>query len=186
MVPPPRCFYTRVVTILGAVLAGGNATRFGSDKALAALFGRTLLDHALASLAPHCATLVVCGRLKAPVPTLADVPSAGLGPLGGLAAALAHAEAHGHAAVLTTACDTPAIPPALLAALLAAGSGHAAEAPTLGLWPARLAGPLRVHLAAGGARSIRRWAGLAGVPALAPGVLVSNVNTLADLAALAG
>lgn len=174
------------MTILGAVLAGGAATRFGADKALAPLAGRTLLEHALASLAPHCTALVVCGRAEAPVATLADLPHPGLGPLGGLVAALAYAEVSGLAAVLTTACDTPALPPELLGVLLAAGCGHAAEAPTVGMWPVRLAAPLRTHLATGGTRAIRRWAALAGVPALAPGVAVPNVNTPAELAALAG
>lgn len=166
------------------MLAGGDATRFGSDKALALLDGRTLLDHALASLAPHCDALVVCGRTGAPVPALPDRPRAGLGPLGGLAAALANAAAHGHAAVLTTACDTPALPPALLGALLAADVGYAAEAPTVGLWPSQLAEPLCAHLESGGARAIRRWAALVGIPAIAPGVTIANVNTRADLAAL--
>src|SRR3546814_3555756 len=41
------------VKTLGAVLAGGRSSRFGSDKALAMLGGRTLLDHAQAALRPH-------------------------------------------------------------------------------------------------------------------------------------
>jgi len=172
------------MSLLGAVLAGGSATRFGSDKAVAVLGGQTLLDHALASLALHCAELVVCGRDDAPVPTLRDLPQAGLGPLGGLAAALSHAAAVGHDAVLTTACDTPALPPGLVAALLAAGQGHAAEAPTVGLWPVALAEPLREHLTSGGVRAIRRWAALVGVGPVAPGVSVPNVNTPGDLAQL--
>lgn len=173
-----------MIRILGAVLAGGRATRFGTDKALARLHDATLLDHALASLAPHCAALVVCGRTVAPVPTVPDLPAPDLGPLGGVAGALAHAEAHGFDAVLTTACDTPFLPDAIVAALLDAGCAHAAETPTIALWPARLATPLRDHLAAGGARSIRRWATRIGAVAVLPGVTVANVNTPADLAAL--
>ena len=170
--------------ILGAVLAGGRATRFGSDKALALLDGATLLHHALASLAPHCAALVVCGRDAAPVPTIADRPAPGLGPLGGLAGALLHAEAHGFDAVLTTACDTPFLPADLLAALLARDGAFAAEAPTVGRWPARLASGLIAHLADGGDRSIRRWARSTGLDGVMPGVTVPNVNTAEDLTRL--
>lgn len=167
--------------ILGAVLAGGNATRFGSDKALAVLDDRSLLDHALATLAPHSAMLVVVGRDTAPVPTIPDLPVSELGPLGGLAGALAYAIEHGFDAVLTTACDTPTVPAALMAALFDAGAGYAAEAPTVGLWPARLAQPLLTHLLSGERRSVRHWAALAGVEPVGAGITVPNVNTPDDL-----
>jgi molybdenum cofactor guanylyltransferase len=167
--------------ILGAVLAGGQARRFGSDKALAQFGGTALLDLALASLAPHVAALVVVGRDAAPVPVVRDRPHSGLGPLGGIAGALAHAAALGLDAVLTTACDTPALPETLVTALRAAGAAHAAEAPTVGYWPVALAEPLAEHLANGGERSIRRWAARAGVVAICPGVTLANVNTPDDL-----
>ena len=170
--------------ILGAVLAGGRSSRFGSDKALARLGDATLLDHALAALAPHCAALIVCGRDRAPVPTVADVPAPDLGPLGGLAGALAHGAAHGFDAVLTNACDTPFLPAALLAALLASDGAYAAEAPTVGCWPTRLAPALAMHLASGGDRSIRRWAAAQGIAAVLPGVALPNINRPGDLAAL--
>jgi molybdopterin-guanine dinucleotide biosynthesis protein A len=170
--------------LLGAVLAGGRSTRFGSDKALAMLDGVTLLDRALDALAPYCAALVVVGRDTARVATVRDRPAAGLGPLGGLAGALAQAAALGLDGVLTTACDTPLLPPALVAALLARDAAFAAEAPTVGHWPVRLALPLLTHLANGGDRSIRRWAAAAGVVAVCPEVVLANVNTAADLARL--
>lgn len=174
-----------MIRILGAVLAGGQARRFGSDKALASLDGTALLDHALASLAPHVAALVVVGRVSAPVPVVPDRPHPGLGPLGGIAGALAYAAANGFDAVLTTACDTPALPESLITALRSGGAAHAAEAPTVGYWPVTLAEPLATHLAAGGERSIRRWAATAGVIAACPGVTLANVNTPDDLARLA-
>lgn len=170
------------MNILGAVLAGGRSTRFGSDKALALLDGTALLDHALASLRPHCTTLVVVGRTHAPVATIPDLPVSGLGPLGGIAGALAFAADHGFDAVLTTACDTPTIPPALVAALLAQAPAYAAGAPTIGLWPARLATPLLTHLLDDGPRAIRRWADSAGATAVLPGVSPANINTPDDLA----
>lgn len=170
--------------ILGAVLAGGQSRRFGSDKALASLDGTALLDHALVSLAPYVAGLVVVGRDAAPVPVVPDRPSPGLGPLGGIAGALAHAAAHGFDAVLTTACDTPILPNSLVTALRASGAAHAAGAPTVGYWPTVLAEPLAVYLAGGGDRSIRRWAAGAGVIAVCPGVALVNVNTPDDLSRL--
>lgn len=173
------------MTILGAVLAGGRATRFGSDKALATLDGRPLLDHALASLAPHVDALVVIGRDIAPVATAPDRPHPGLGPLGGICGALAHAAAHGHHAVLTTACDSPAIPAELIAALLATNGAFAAEAPTVGLWPVRLLPALNDHLSTATDRSIRRWARATGLPPLLPGVTVPGANTTDELARLA-
>ncbi|WP_294356589.1 molybdenum cofactor guanylyltransferase [uncultured Sphingomonas sp.] len=173
------------MTILGAVLAGGRATRFGRDKALALLGEATLLDHALASLASHVDALVVIGREQAPMPIAPDLPSPDLGPLGGIAGALAYAQDHGHASVLTTACDTPSLPGALVAALLANGAAHAAEAPTVGHWPVRLLEPLLAHLRSGESRSIKRWAATQQVVAVLPGVTVANINTPDDLAHLA-
>lgn len=171
--------------ILGAILAGGRATRFGGDKALARWHAATLLDHALASLRPHVAALIAVGRRHAPVATTPDLPAADLGPLGGIAGALGYARDHGFDAVLTGACDTPLVPAALIEALLSTESGYAAEAPVIGIWPVALADPLLAHLAGNGDRSIRRWAAMAGVPALLPGVTVANVNTPEDLARLA-
>lgn len=80
--------------ILGAVLAGGLSTRFGSDKALAEVDGHTLLALAVDTLSGWCDHVVVVGRETAPAPTLPDWPAPGMGPLAGLAAAL-HAAADG-------------------------------------------------------------------------------------------
>ncbi len=167
--------------LLGAVLAGGRATRFGSDKALAALGGRALIDHAIASLTPFCETIVVVGRATAPVPCIPDLPRPDLGPLGGIAGALAYAADHGFDAVLTTACDTPFLPDEVIAALRAAAPAYAAEAPTVGLWPTPLGEPLLAHLRADQPRAIRRWADSVGATAVLPGVVLSNINTPADL-----
>lgn len=142
------------------------------------LGGRSLLDHAVAALAPHVGTIVVCGRAALP-----DRPHAGLGPLGGIAAALRHAADHGFDAVLTIACDTPRLPPAILTALLDHPVAYAAEAPTIARWPSTLADTLDAHLAAGGDRSIRGWAASVGAVAVAAGVIVPNINTIADLVA---
>ncbi|MBY0302509.1 MULTISPECIES: molybdenum cofactor guanylyltransferase [Sphingomonas] len=175
-----------MIRILGAVLAGGRSSRFGSDKALATWRDTALIDHALASLSPHVADLLVVGRTDARVRTAPDLPYPDLGPLGGIAGALEVAAREGFDAVLTTACDTPRLPPALVAALLGQDAAHAAEAPTVGLWPVRLAAPLLDRLSAGGDRSIRGWAREAGAVAVLPGAVLANVNTPDDLARLDG
>ncbi|MBA4356013.1 MAG: molybdenum cofactor guanylyltransferase, partial [Novosphingobium sp.] len=106
--------------ILGAVLAGGQSTRFGSDKALAELGGRTLLARAVEALEGMCDAVVVIGRETAPAPTLPDWPRAGMGPLGGIAAALHHARDAGYEAVLTCSVDGMGLGDDLLAQLGAA------------------------------------------------------------------
>ena len=54
--------------LLGAVLAGGRSERFGSDKALARLGGRTLLEQAVEALGAQCDAVIVVGREDAPAP----------------------------------------------------------------------------------------------------------------------
>lgn len=171
--------------LLGAVLAGGRSSRFGSDKALARLpDGRTLLDHAIASLSPHVATMVVCGRSHDGITGLADRPAADLGPLGGLNAALHHALERGFDAVLTTGCDMPVYPATLAAALTGAGSAILRDQPLLGHWPATLAPLLDVHLAARNNRSIFGWLDRVQARIVElPGLVLPNINRPEDLAA---
>ena len=171
--------------ILGAVLAGGRATRFGSDKALAMLDGRTLLDHALATLVPHVERLLVCGRPWRDVDWVADRPASELGPLGGLNAALHSAAARGFDAVLSTACDVPSLPQPLVRQLVSRGSAaFVAQLPVVGFWPVELAPRLDAHLAGGADRSLRGWGRAANAQRIAAERALTNVNTEADLSAL--
>ncbi|SDA29235.1 molybdenum cofactor guanylyltransferase [Sphingomonas sp. NFR15] len=174
-------------TILGAIIAGGASSRFGSDKALALLDGQPLIAHALAALRPFTPEVVICGRAWGDLPPLPDRPLPGLGPLGGIAAALHHAQAAGYADVLTIGCDMPRVPPALIADLIARAPAYCSNAPILGCWPAdatdTLAARLDGHVAGtkSAALSIRRFAdaiGATAVPAPAP---LFNVNTPGDL-----
>ena len=170
-----------VPRLLGAVLAGGQSRRFGSDKALALLAGKPLIDHVIDRLAVQVAALVVVGRDYPGVDSLFDRPGPGLGPLGGLNAALAYAAANGFDAILTSGCDLPGVP-LDLAVRLEAGPAVAAGQPLLGLWPTSLAAHLDRHLAAGGDRSLRRWVAQAGAREVDLG-LFRNVNTISDLEA---
>lgn len=177
------------MTRLGALLAGGQSRRFGSDKALAVWDGRPLIAHAAAILARHADEVVVCGRSESPLPLchLPDRPAPGLGPLGGLCAALHRAAEAGHDAVLSLGCDMPRIDDALLDRLCRPGIGHyLIEAPIVGCWPAALAEALTNHLAEGGDGAVRRWAAQAGMEGIEAGVPLANLNSPADLAALRG
>ena len=166
--------------LLGAILAGGASTRFGSDKAAALLGGRALIDHAADALRPQVETLIVCGRTWPGLAGVPDRPAPGLGPLGGLCAALAHAHDAGLDAVLSVGCDVLPIPTDL-PRLLGAGPAHVEGQPLFGLWPAALAVEIDRHLAEGGNRSLRGWIERIGARSVKLGVSLHNLNTPADL-----
>lgn len=146
--------------ILGAVLAGGRSRRFGSDKGDALLNGKSLLAHAIESLDDRVAQVVVCesdpSRRLAEPQILPDRPEAGLGPLGGLCAALHFAHEKGFDAVLTVPVDAHPIAADLLATLEAPGPAVIADHWLFGIWPSALAQQLENHLRNGN-RSVRSW-----------------------------
>ena len=168
--------------VLGAVLAGGAARRFGSDKALALWRGRPLLDHATDLLARHADAVVIAGGTREGYVSIADRPVPGLGPLGGLCGALAHAADHGFGAVLTVPCDTPDLSDSLMVTL----RGHDAAAylvslPVAGCWPTRLHPALATWLGAGGDRSMRAWAAICGALPVETDLSIRNINRVEDL-----
>lgn len=169
--------------ILGVVLAGGQSSRFGSDKALALLDGRPLLDHAVAWLAGWCGGVVVAGRDVAPVPVVADWPRPGMGPLGGLAAGLRYARAQGFAAVFSCGVDSPRLPEDL-AARFQPGPAFLADQPVVGLWPVTTLAALEEILNGPGKHSLRALAEAVGARAVQPGRPSLNINRPEDLAAL--
>lgn len=171
--------------LLGAVLAGGRSSRFGSDKALADLHGKPLLQHAVDALALQCDDTIVCGRDWPGLKSVADRPGPDLGPLGGLAAALHHAAANAFDAVVSVGCDTPLLPKDLVNQLAAAGeAAYLRELPIIGLWPARLAPMLDAHLATADDRSLRAWARLANAVAIGVDQPPANINRPEDLVAV--
>jgi len=111
------------MTVFGYVQAGGGSTRFGVDKALVELEGKSMLDRTCALLAPVCKTVRIIAPTEkypqAPVPVVTD-KWPGEGPLGGILTALYHAddmsralsqapgmaeEARSHCLILS--CDLP-------------------------------------------------------------------------------
>ena len=170
---------------LGAVFAGGRARRFGRDKALAELGGRTLLAHAVAALSRHVGEVVVCGRAVAGLRALADRPRPDMGPLGALNAALHDADARGFAGVLTTGCDMPFFPDAAAAALTGDDAAVLPGQHLAGYWPVRYAAMLDAHLADAQDLSLAAWFGRAQPRVVVVDALdMPNVNTPDDLARL--
>ena len=173
--------------LLGAVLAGGRSSRFGSDKAAAVLpDGRTLLEHAAAAIGAHVEVVVVCGRTAEGMTGLADRPVPDMGPLGGLNAALHHARAEGLDAVLTTGCDMPVYPAALAEALVGESAAVLKGQQLAGFWPVSLADELDAHLAEKNSRSIFGWLERIGARIVErEDILLPNINRPEDLAKLA-
>ena len=170
--------------LLGAILAGGQSQRFGSDKALAELDGKPMIARVAEALAPSVAHIVVCGHPMPPAGMIgvADLPHAGLGPLGGLAGALHHAHAHGYEAVISVGCDTPILDPDLMTRLCAVkGAGFVTDSPIIGRWPATLADVLLLHLDRNTRRSMRGWAEAVEAHPIDAPHPVPNINTRLDL-----
>ena len=106
---------------VGFVLAGGQSSRMGRDKAQIEFAGRPLVAHALAIFAQAGLSAMIAGAapssrasLEAFAPVIEDA-SPGLGPLAGICAALTATSAH-HAVFLPV--DMPLLPSSLLVYLL--------------------------------------------------------------------
>jgi molybdenum cofactor guanylyltransferase len=166
--------------ICGAVLAGGQARRFGSDKAAALYNGQRLIDRAIAKLEPQVAKLVICGRDAAFHTCLADRPEAGLGPLGGLAAALCYAHQSGFDAVLSTGCDLFDLPEDIGEQFAGDGPAIVADQPVVGLWPAALVETLDTFLAERG-RSLYAFADIVDARRVQLPEPLVNINRPEDL-----
>ncbi len=106
---------------LGAVLAGGAATRLGGAKATVELAGRPLIGYPIEALRQAGIVPVVIAKADSALPDLdVDVviePDEPRHPLAGVVAALRHA---GSAGALVVPCDAPLLSPMLLRVLASA------------------------------------------------------------------
>ena len=114
--------------IAGAIIAGGEASRMGGEKALLPFAGATLLDAVVARVRPQVDVLALNlrsdARVKADLPILTDTIADKPGPLAGIVAALEWAASLGDVDWLVTfPCDTPFLPLNLVATLCAAAKG---------------------------------------------------------------
>ena len=171
----------RSIKLLGAILAGGRARRFGSDKAQALYEGARLIDRVAAALAVQSGAVVVCGREEPGFTCIPDWPDAGLGPLGGLAAALRHAEVGGFTRVLSAGVDVPDLPHDLAATLAGEGAAIVESQPVVGLWPVAIFPALEAFLHGEG-RSLYRFADAINARRIDLPTPLMNVNRPEDLA----
>lgn len=165
---------------LGAILAGGKSTRFGSDKAAAFLDGRPLIEHVAESLDAEVDALVICGREWPGMQSLSDRPIADMGPLGGLNAALHFARDNGFAYVWSAGCDVlplPHFPESKNPETAYYVDGHY----LFGLWPTSFAEALDRHLEQQSNYSMRYWIETIGAHALPATAAHANFNTPSDL-----
>ncbi|MDX3899032.1 MAG: molybdenum cofactor guanylyltransferase [Sphingobium sp.] len=168
------------MTILGAVLAGGRSRRFGGDKALAEIDGKPMIAHIIDALGPQVDALVMCGRDWPGLERIEDRPEEGLGPLGGLNAALHHALTRGHAGVLCVPVDVLPLPGDLAVRLAGDGAAVFARQHAVGYWPARLA-PLLDDMLASGERRIEALIAAAGARRVEERFAMRNINRPEDL-----
>jgi molybdopterin-guanine dinucleotide biosynthesis protein A len=162
--------------IPGVVLAGGLARRMGGgDKPMRRIAGKTILDRAIARLAPQCSELIINANGDPErfagfgLPVIADDVADYPGPLAGILAALDWAAANRPDArwILSAPGDCPFLPRDLVSRLEAARAAQDAELavaasgqqthPVVGLWSIRLRHELRQALVVEGMRKIDRW-----------------------------
>ena len=159
MIPPP---------LPGVILAGGQSTRMGTEKALMPLAGRPVLAHVIERLQPQVAQIFLnangdtarfAGFGLAIVPDDPAFPLAG--PLAGVLAALEFAAQAGFDDMAAVPCDAPFLPPDMVARLAASrqpgevaccASTDGIE-PLFALWPIAAAPALRAFLQNGGRRA---------------------------------
>ena len=169
--------------ILGVVLAGGNSTRFGSDKALAELGGHTLLNRAFDTLTGFCELVVIAGRAQGPGHCIPDWPRPNMGPLAGIAAALHLARDEGYDSVLACGVDSVGLPDNLLE-LLSPGPAYRESQPVVGHWPTGTVDGLETLLLSEGKHAMHEFASAIGATAVKTDAKPANINTPADLAAM--
>ena len=148
----------------------------GGVKCLHRLGGRTLLDHVVGRVRPQVDHLVIAGGAHAEalvgagLPVIPDGGSAGIGPLGGIRAAMAWAVDRVPDAgwLVSVTADTPLLPPDLVARLTAAAEAAGRPAacarsndrmhPLIGAWRVELLAELRRALADDELRRGHAWA----------------------------
>jgi len=158
---------TEKVNIPVVILSGGLSSRFGSNKALANLDGKRLVDQLIERLSEQTSVPIVINAADEKIYGLPDhdfiVDQVGdrLGPLAGIHAALTWAEQHGYRSVCTTPVDTPFIPDNFVSVMTSfpgpviasfAGKYH----PIHGAWPVSLKQSLETGISSG-MRAVMSW-----------------------------
>ncbi|MEP0393292.1 MAG: molybdenum cofactor guanylyltransferase [Erythrobacter sp.] len=181
------------------ILAGGTSRRFGSDKALAMLGGKPLLEHVLDRVRQQTSGPIAInaplskGFERWELPIIPDTLSESIGPLAGILTAMEWASIQGFESIVTLAVDLPFAPLDLVSKLAEKGAPAIAITgdrwhPVNGLWRADSQSALRFFID-NRSRSAHGWAEFCGASRVAfdhePGGIDPfwNVNTQDDLAA---
>lgn len=135
MPEPPRDS-AEICDATGFVLAGGQSSRMGSDKALLPLASEPLIAHAVSTLREAGLPVLIAGAASSARASLSayaqvvDDSEPGLGPLAGICAAMAATSAR---LAIFLPVDLPLLPPSLIAYLLhhARITGHAVTVPSV-------------------------------------------------------
>ena len=189
--------------VAGLVLAGGQSARFGSNKSMAVLRNRPLLDWAVSNLEPVVTKVAIStvqhsasehyAREKRYL-VLHDSVSNFLGPLAGILSGLEWAASEGFDLIVSQPCDVPIVPKHVLTELIDASAGcrivhvcaNGSVEPLCAIWPVAFGAKLRAildsgqHPAVQGVQELERARAVAysGTDAF------QNINTTSDLAAL--
>lgn len=137
------------MSIAGVIIAGGQSSRMGREKAFVEVGGLPLLSHVLQRLTPQVETIALNANGDparfAPfnLPVISDRISGIATPLVGIHAALEWAQDAGYDAIVTATSDAPFIPRDLVARLRDEGRVHPAAVAAsggqahfaTGLWP---------------------------------------------------
>lgn len=183
------------MTHVAAILAGGESSRFGADKAFADLGGRPMIAHVAQRLGGG-AGLAVVGHQQAAAllgaAALTDPAEAVRGPLAGVLAGLDWAAGEGADWLVTAPCDAPLIPDTLAQILIAAAETQQAQAafaatasglhPLCAAWRPALAATLREYFRRGVHPAVRELAPDAARVMFEDEEAFMNVNTPEDLA----
>lgn len=144
-----------------------------------------LVDHVAAALRPQVDDLIIVGRDWPGLVSLADRPAPGLGPLGGLCAALHHGRTIGMREVLVAGCDTLPLP-GDLAQRLTPGPAVVEGQWNIGLWPVALADDLEEWLRQPRKHSWRAWMEYTGARMKDFPEKFININSEVDISRLVG
>ncbi len=164
--------------VSGLLLAGGRSRRMnGQDKARLSIGGKTLLQRIVEIAAPQVEKLVL-NTNSDPVdftgyelPTARDVVPGHAGPLAGILTGLEWTRMHapGCRWVASFPCDSPFVPHDLVERMvekardenvdLVCACSGGRDHPVVGLWPVRLAAPLRHALIEEKIHKVDDWTG---------------------------
>lgn len=125
-----------ILDATGVILAGGQSSRMGQDKARMDFLGQTLLARAVDLFTPMFAQVIVSVREPRADCVQRQIKDEGGGPLAGLAAGLAAADTPW---VFVMACDMPFVSRGLIEYLATMRSGYDAVVPVAAGYPQPLA-----------------------------------------------